>query len=371
MDPTGVKAQRFFEMLGLGPDAVRLKWNDLVKTIKETPLISDEQIAKAKAYSDKLINLGRRSGTTSRSISATKLFPAFGEDLRRRRTKSSIAFDRIAELASLRAGWSGRATVRRGAGRGRQAGPHATASTRWLAGGAGQGGPCSASRRRSMTPRPTRRSNKALKAQADAGAWRGEDVAHGRAAGQSPEDNARLLQNQTACFRASTAANRYGAGTQKRLARDAASQRRRGGDDFHQYIQKVRRSSADCRSARPCRETPPHRTTGATELNRADDRAHNWPQIRAMKFAAARRGRAAFTTARSCGQRPPRRANCPRSIGPRAAPAFRRSRSAAATRAAGRAARPGSSGRRLSGHGRFQVVHETRRPAAAAAAAAG
>jgi hypothetical protein len=81
MDPTGVKAQRFFEMLGLGPDAVRLKWEDLAKTIKETPLISDEQIAKAKAYNDKLIDLGSKWDDLKTNF-GVKLFPAIGEDLR-------------------------------------------------------------------------------------------------------------------------------------------------------------------------------------------------------------------------------------------------------------------------------------------------
>ena len=81
MDPTGVKAQRFFEMLGLGPDTVRLKWNDLAKTIKETPLISDEQIAKAKAYNDKLVELGSKWDDLKTTF-GTALFPAIGEDLK-------------------------------------------------------------------------------------------------------------------------------------------------------------------------------------------------------------------------------------------------------------------------------------------------
>ncbi len=80
-DPSGVKAQRFFEMLGLGADTARLKWDDLVKTMHEQEPITDDQVKKAQAYQDALIKLGS-SWDDLKTTVATALFPSISEDLK-------------------------------------------------------------------------------------------------------------------------------------------------------------------------------------------------------------------------------------------------------------------------------------------------
>jgi hypothetical protein len=80
-DPSGVKAQRFFEMLGLGAETARLKWSDLVKTMNEQQPITDEQVAKAKAYQDALIKLGGTWDDLKTTV-GTKLFSGVAQDLK-------------------------------------------------------------------------------------------------------------------------------------------------------------------------------------------------------------------------------------------------------------------------------------------------
>jgi hypothetical protein len=79
-DPSGMKARRFFEMMGLGADATRLSWDELSKTMKEKELLTPEQVQAAKDYNASLIKMGETWDALTMKL-GVKLFPMVGKDL--------------------------------------------------------------------------------------------------------------------------------------------------------------------------------------------------------------------------------------------------------------------------------------------------
>jgi hypothetical protein len=279
MDPTGVKAQRFFEMLGLGPDTVRLKWNDLAKTIKDTPLISDEQIAKAKAYNDKLIDLGSKWDDLKTNFGSA-LFPAVGEDLR----TLNLIIDALNRMSNWQApswlSWASKGPAALGDYQTRFGHLHGFDPTGMRA---QRDAEDRAAEQKAIDDAKTDAEREAARKAQEAGRWRrAEDVtpaAPVAPAGQSPEDKARLLQNQKilqSITPPTVAPAPQTSGWRHMLHLSAAE-----GDDFHQYISKasdMRQLGSSVGGA--LSENPAASATGAT--GNALMIARYWPQIRAM-----------------------------------------------------------------------------------------
>ena len=79
-DPSGVKARRFFEMIGLGADAARLSWEDLSSTMAAKKPLSDEDMRKAKQFHDSMVELGS-SWEDLKTTLGISLFPGLAKDL--------------------------------------------------------------------------------------------------------------------------------------------------------------------------------------------------------------------------------------------------------------------------------------------------
>ena len=258
MDPTGVKAQRFFEMLGLGPDTVRLKWNDLAKTIKDTPLISDEQIAKAKAYNDKLVDLGSKWDDLKTNF-GTALFPAIGEDLR----TLNLVVDALNRMSNWQApswlSWASKGPEALGDYQARFGHLHGFDPTGMRA---QRDAEDKAAEQKALDEAKTDAERKAAQDAIDRGRYRrAEDVAPAPAAppvGQSPADIERK--------------RRFDA-IQKSLIHKSAF----GDDDFHQYI--VKSGFVDSAESKLRKWT-----TGGDELKPRGIGDMNWGDT-AMKFA--------------------------------------------------------------------------------------
>ena len=57
-DPSGVKARRFFDMIGLGAQAARLSYEEFIDAKNKEPIISEEDERRAKKFNDQMVELG-------------------------------------------------------------------------------------------------------------------------------------------------------------------------------------------------------------------------------------------------------------------------------------------------------------------------
>ncbi|MET3969094.1 hypothetical protein [Bradyrhizobium sp. S3.9.1] len=80
-DPSGYKARKFTEMIGLGADAARLKWEEFSDAMAKTKPLSKEDEERAKQFHDAMIELGN-SWNQLVQRTAIKLFPTLGQDIK-------------------------------------------------------------------------------------------------------------------------------------------------------------------------------------------------------------------------------------------------------------------------------------------------
>lgn len=104
-DPSGVKARRFFEMIGLGASAARLSWDELSETIKNKKVLSDEDKKLAKDFNDQLVKLGETWDQLTTKV-GIRLFPVVGKDLE----DIQRILDKLEKLDTWVDGWTGKGT---------------------------------------------------------------------------------------------------------------------------------------------------------------------------------------------------------------------------------------------------------------------
>ena len=56
-DPSGMKARRFFEMIGLGADKARLSWDKFIEAKEKEPVLSEEDMKRAQEFRNKMVDL--------------------------------------------------------------------------------------------------------------------------------------------------------------------------------------------------------------------------------------------------------------------------------------------------------------------------
>lgn len=80
-DPSGYKARKFMEMIGLGADAARLSWAEFSDAMAKTQPLSQEQIDRAKKFHDGMVQLGHAWDQLLQK-SAIGMFPKLEQDIK-------------------------------------------------------------------------------------------------------------------------------------------------------------------------------------------------------------------------------------------------------------------------------------------------
>ena len=81
LDATGEKGRKAFELLGLGPETARLRYEDYIKTLHDSTFFTPEQMQKAKEFQQTMVELGQ-SWDVLKTNTAVLLFPEVAKDLR-------------------------------------------------------------------------------------------------------------------------------------------------------------------------------------------------------------------------------------------------------------------------------------------------
>jgi hypothetical protein len=113
-DPSGVKARRFFEMIGLGADTARLSYKEFIDEKAKQPILTEADKAAAKAYADGLVDLGTKWDILKTKM-GVKLFPFLADEL----NKAAADFEKfVTDVTTL---WGNLQKMQEGGAEGKKA----------------------------------------------------------------------------------------------------------------------------------------------------------------------------------------------------------------------------------------------------------